>query len=191
MSNAGKSYRSHVLQEHMGFLWYQVDEEIQKALQFQTMEEISSWLGYPTEDTYSSREQKYLILENQFTKNAAMHSGGKNLVFDTTGSVTHLEKNTLETLRGNCLVVHLDVGEDSLESMIENFFLKPKPVCWGNYFGRNDNESPEIALKRCYPVLLHDRLKNYRALAHLNIPATLFFDTSAEETLAIIKSNLP
>ena len=118
MSNAGKSYRSKALQDEENFLWYHVDDEIQKALNFKTMGEISEWLGYPVSATYSEREAEYLVRESKFTKKAAMDTNGKNLAFDTTGSVVHLEQKTLDVLKENCLIVHIDVGEDSLEHMI-------------------------------------------------------------------------
>lgn len=190
MSNAGKSYRSKVLAKERGFLWYQVDEAIQKALGFATMEEISAWIGYPINAGYKEREAKYLELENTFTREAAMQTGGKNFVFDTTGSVVHLKPETLQVLKDNCLVVHLDIGEGSLDAMVEKFFIEPKPVAWGEYFEVEEGESEEAALRRCYPKLLHDRLHMYRTLAHLNIPAGSLHDVSGNETLEIIKSHL-
>lgn len=99
MSNAGKSYRSKVLALEKGFLWYQVDEEIQKALGFATMEDISAWLGYPASEGYKEREAKYLELENRCTREASMKTGGKNFVFDTTGSVVQLQPQTLSVIR--------------------------------------------------------------------------------------------
>ncbi len=190
MSNAGKSYRSKVLAKEKDFLWYQVDEEIQKALGFETMEEISAWIGYPTSPGYKEREAKYLELENHFTREASMKTGGKNFVFDTTGSVVHLLPATLQVLKENCLVVHLDIGEDSLEKMVENFFLKPKPVAWGEYFVLQEGESEEAALRRCYPTLLRERLQKYRELAHINIQAQSLRDTSAAESLSRIRAGL-
>ncbi len=190
MSNAGKSYRSKVLAKEKDFLWYQVDEEIQKELGFATMEEISAWIGYPTNTGYKEREAKYLELENHFTREAAMKTGGKNFVFDTTGSVVHLLPETLQILKENCLVVHLDIGEDSLDKMVERFFAEPKPVAWGDYFTIQAGESEADALRRCYPKLLHDRLQMYRSLAHINIPAADLRDKSADETLALVRAAL-
>lgn len=191
MSNAGKSYRSKVLQNEEGFLWFHVDGEIQKALKFADMEAISSWIGYPTSATYKDREHRYLELENMFTKQAAKHTNGKNLVFDTTGSVVHLQQDTLQTLKENCLVVHLDVGEASIETMVERFFTEPKPVSWCGYFDMQAGESAEEALRRCYPTLLKERLKQYRSLAHITIPTHQLRDKSGKETLRIIRENLP
>lgn len=190
MSNAGKSYRSKALAQELDFFWFQVDEEIQKALGFSDMDAISQWLSLPTSDGYAAREAKYLELENVATRKAAIETNGKNLVFDTTGSVAHLEPSTLRSLKDNCLIVHLDVGEESLTEVMDRFFKKPKPVAWCGYLVREAGESEEDALRRSYPKLLTDRLATYRKLAHVNIPATSVRDTSAQETLDIIKAAL-
>ena len=171
-------------------MWYQVDEEIQKALGLKDMKEISRWLGYPASEGYAAREAQYLELENNFTKQASMQTKGKNLVFDTTGSVAHLHEDTLHTLKENCLMVHLDVGEDSLLHMIEKFFVEPKPIAWCGYFSRQEGESEEAALRRSYLTLLSERLKCYRELAHVTIPSRVVYNTSADETLALIQSHL-
>ncbi len=190
MSNGGKSYRSRILHDELGFLWYHVDEEIQKALQFSSNDEISSWLGYPSSPRYRERERAYLELEDKFTKEAAIQTHGKNLVFDTTGSVAQLQKETLDILKENTLVVHLDVGEDALAQLMERFFREPKPVAWGEFFTRQQNESEESALRRCYPTLLAERLKRYRALAHINVSAREMYDASGEKTLQCIADYL-
>jgi shikimate kinase len=190
MSNAGKSYRSKTL-EGAGFLWYQVDDVIQRNLGFKEMGEISSWLGYPTSPDYLKNEAAYLAHEDEATRHASMQTGGKNLVFDTTGSVVHLSPTTLDALHENCLVIHLDVGDDSLPELLETFFAEPKPVAWCGFFNQKIGEPEADALKRCYPALLAERLARYRALAHINIPARSLRDLSGEETLAYIRSCLP
>jgi len=190
MSNAGKSYRSRILSEEVNFLWYHVDKKISTALGLKTTEDVSRWMGYPSAPGYEEKEHQYLELEDQFTRDAAMQTHGKNLVFDTTGSVIYLTKKTLEMLRENCLIVHLDVGEDSVGELIERFFKEPKPVVWSGFFDIRPGESEREALRRSYPLLLHDRLLRYRALAHVNIPVSKFYDASAEKTLAIIKEHL-
>lgn len=190
MSNVGKSYRSRVLHKEAGFLWYHVDEEIQNALGFADQKKISEWMGYPSSEGYEDRERAYLGLEEKFTKQAAMQTGGKNLVFDTTGSVVHLSKEALGILHENCLIVHLDVTEDLIARLIERFFKEPKPVAWAGNFMQKQGESEGEALRRSYPALLSMRLEKYRALAHINILASAFHDKSAQETLSIIKSYL-
>lgn len=190
MSNGGKSYRARVLRDQSGFILYSVDDEIIKQMGFRDMDEISAWMGYPSSPGYAEREAQYLELEGKFTKQAAMKTHGRNLVFDTTGSVAQLDKKVLEALDENTLIVHLDVGENALPTLMERFFKEPKPVAWGEFFTMQPGESEEAALRSSYPTLLNERLSRYRALAHLNIPAKKLYDTSGEETLAVIRSHL-
>lgn len=190
MSNCGKSYRSRVLQNENGFLWYQVDDDIQKILGLDGQEAMSTWLGSPLSTTFAEREQKYLELENRFTEGAAMSSNGKNLVFDTTGSVVHLSPQTHIKLSENTLVVHLDVGKDSIEEILQRFFKDPKPVAWSGFFTQKLDESEEDAIRRSYPALLSERLKRYHTLAHVNINASDVLDASGDEVLALIRGKL-
>ncbi len=190
MSNAGKSYRSRVLKDEAGFLWYEVDRAIEQELGFASIETISKWLGYPSDKEYAERERQYLALEDRFTQQASNLKEGKNLVFDTTGSIVHIDPKSIQTVRDNCLVVHLDVGESTLSTMIEDFFNEPKPVVWGEFYRQRGGESAESTIRRCFSELLAWRLEKYRDLAHVNIPVAELRDTPAEETLSIIKSHL-
>ncbi|MAG12769.1 hypothetical protein CL630_03085 [bacterium] len=190
MSNAGKSYRSKVLCCKLGFSWHHVDEKIQEMFNFHSMTDISSWLGHPSDTGYQEREKCYLRSEDQLTRRASIQTSGKNLVLDTTGSVVHLNAETLQVLYESCLVVHLDVGNDSLDCMIEQFFSNPKPVIWCGHFSMNAGESKEDALRRCYPILLKRRLERYRTLAHVNIPASSVRDLDGRETLNRIRECL-
>lgn len=191
MSNAGKSYRSKILKNEGDFFWYQVDAEIQKKLGFTEMEEISSWLGYPNTPTYKERESQYLNAESRCTKVDFLDTEGKNLVFDTTGSVIYLADETLDWLKHDCLIVNLDVGEGAIDTMLGKFITDPKPVIWKDFFETIPGESEKETILRCYPKLLTDRLARYRTLAHITIPAEKLYDTNAEETLSIIQAHLP
>lgn len=190
MSNGGKSYRARVLRDQSDFLLYSVDDEIIRSLGFKNMGEISTWMGYPSSPGFAEREAQYLELEGAFTKQVAMKTHGRNLVFDTTGSVAQLDKKVLEALEEHTLIVHLDVGEDALPILIERFFKEPKPVAWGEFFTMQPGESEEAALRRSYPTLLNERLARYRALAHINISTKKLYDATGEETLAVIRAHL-
>lgn len=189
MSNVGKSYRSKVLRDESGFDWYQVDKEIIKTLGFEGMEEIAAWLGLPITDTYQERERIYLDSEAKHTKVDFIDTD-RNLVFDTTGSVIYLEKPTTEWLQENCLIVNLEAGEEYIDTMIQKFLEKPKPVVWNGMFVQDRGETQKETLERCFPVLMRDRLKKYRTMSHLNISADDLFDRSGPDTLAIIRSAL-
>lgn len=190
MSNCGKTYRSRVLANELSFQWYQVDAEIQRTLGLENIEKMAQWLSYPSTDGYGEREERYLELEDTFTKEAAQKSDGKNLVFDTTGSVIYVRPKTMCLLQENCLVVNIDVGDDALDKMMEKFFAHPKPLVWSGYFTQEPGESEMDAMRRGYPQLLKDRLKHYRQIAHVTISLSDVYDTSAEETLMAIRDAL-
>ena len=190
MSNVGKSYRSKVLRDQFGFDWYQVDKEIIKSLGLSGMEEIAEWLGLPDSPTYEKREREYLDSEAKHTKVDFIDTD-RNLVFDTTGSVIYLEKPTTQWLQENCLIVNLEAGEEDIHTMIRKFFEQPKPVVWNGMYVQKRGETQKETLERCFPVLLRDRLKRYRAMAHVNVPAADLYDKSGRETIAIIRSRLP
>lgn len=190
MSNAGKSYRSRVLDEELNFHWYEVDACIQTRLGFTDMDDISSWLGFPTCPQYSERAQTYLKAESECTYLKTLDTEGKNLVFDTTGSVIYLSPEVKEWLHDQCLIVHIDVGEHTIDDLCAKYFREPKPVIWGDSFSKLDGEGDMEALGRSYPKLLADRLAEYRTFAHLSVPLPELFDKNAAETLDVIKRYL-
>jgi shikimate kinase len=190
MSNAGKSYRSRVLQNECNFLWYQVDTAIQEELGFNEMLEISGWIGFPGSKGFEEREQKYLEAEARSTVLGHLDTEGKNLVFDTTGSVIYLGKDVHTWLRHECLVVNIDISEDATLRMTEKFFADPKPVIWNGLYARKEGESEEEALRQSYPGLLDHRLGKYRELAHFSIPFEEFYDQTGRNTLDIVRERL-
>lgn len=190
MSNCGKSYRSRILAKENDFFHYEVDLAIQKILGFSDMGEISDWLGYPTSEEYANRAVQYLEAEEKSTHLAHLDTGDKNLVFDTTGSVIYLTEDTQRWLKDECLIVNIDVGNDSIEELSDHYFSEPKPVIWGEMFNQAPGEEAMSAMRRCYPKMLAERIGKYRELAHLSIPHSHLFDTTGEETLQVIKNNL-
>jgi len=191
MSNCGKSYRSRVLQNDAGFFWYEVDREIQKKLWFDTMEEIASWMWDPSSEWFEEREKVYLAQEEKCTHLEWLDTAGKNLVFDTTGSVIYLSQTTKSWLKNHCLIVNIDVGLDAIPMMLERYMQEPKPVSWDGMLKPIDGETQEESLRRCYPELLKDRLRQYKEFSHITIPASNLKDLSADETLKTIASYLP
>ncbi len=191
MSNCGKSYRSRILQNDAGFFWYEVDREIQKKFGFETMEEIASWLWEPSDEWFTQREKLYLEKEEACTHLEWLDTEWKNLVFDTTGSVIYLSDKAKNWLKNECLIVNIDVGLDAIPEMLEKYIQEPKPVSWNGMLVQKAGESQEESLKRCYPELLKDRLRQYKEFSHVTIASSELKDLSAEETLELIASYLP
>jgi len=190
MSNAGKSYRSKVLKNELDFYWYEVDQEISNKLGLKDVTEVAGWMGKPGDSDYEQREAEYADKEAECTYLRDLDTGGKNLVFDTTGSVIYLSDEVKAWLQGQCLVINLDAGEDTIPKMLARYMEHPKPLSWDGFLTRVGDEGEQESLERCYPLLLKDRLKKYREFANINIPASKVYDKTAAETLEVIKSYL-
>lgn len=191
MSNIGKSYRTRELGAEKGFETYTVDAHICDAIGIPTEEEMAVWLGYPYEAQFQKHQQEYLNVEEQLTKTAPIPEG-KNFALDTTGSAIYLSEDTLNFLRENFLIVHLETPERSKQEMLQKFFAQPKPLTWGDIFDQDENESTEEALRRCYPKLLEYRTKQYEELGdvHLEIFDSLNIK-SHEYFWDLLRSKLP
>ncbi len=168
MSNAGKTTLSKALSGAFSFTHAEVDSDIGHELSQSNIHALADWLGLPGSEGHKEREKYFLDLEEQYTLLDRPVRG--NFVLDTTGSVVHLSEKARERLRDSYMVVHLDVGNQAMDALIERYFAEPKPVVWGEHFEKREQESTREALVRCYPELLRVRLERYRALAHVNVP---------------------
>lgn len=180
MSNCGKSYWSNQLRLGREFELVSVDAEIEKAIEpeltalgFAGIDGMAEWMGFPSDSRFAANQARYLSYEETITAAAAFPSDCRNAVLDTTGSVIYLSDDTLRKVRRNYLIVHLEASDDMLGAMTENYFDTPKPVVWGDAFDQLEGETPNAALRRCYPRLLRERRERYARLAHVTIPATV------------------
>lgn len=157
MSNVGKSHWSKRFSEELGFHRLCCDDEIAKAV-LPEGQNLASWLGMPTSDTYKIREKTYLETEERVLNmflNRAYFSQTHELI-DTTGSVIYLPEPLLHRLRQTCVVVYLAVNASHLHEMTRTFLAHPKPLLWMNHVS--------------YPELLASREMLYQKLAHVTIP---------------------
>ena len=168
MSNAGKTTAARALERACGFRHREVDAAIERELELADMGAMAAWLGYPEGENFEERQRQYLASEEKYT---TVDPDSGNVVLDTTGSFVHLSDAAKEKIRNQYLVVHFDVGEEETKNLIERFFAVPKPVVWGDFFEPLKGESIEETLSRCYPSLLQERLKIFRTLSHINLPA--------------------
>ncbi|QQS59413.1 hypothetical protein IPN35_00795 [Candidatus Peregrinibacteria bacterium] len=191
MSNIGKSFRTEQLQRLKNMQSSSIDNSIAEQMKKEGMAGMVEWMGYPFEKKYKEAEKEYLELENKITIGRIPE--GKNYVLDTTGSFVYLEPETISFVQENFLVVNLDCSEMMLRVMIEEFFLMPKTIIWGDFFEKQDGEREIDALRRCYPALLRDRIHRYRKLADINIPGEISRDEriSPERFWEILLYTLP
>ncbi|NTV44117.1 MAG: hypothetical protein HGA67_00270 [Candidatus Yonathbacteria bacterium] len=183
MSNTGKSRRAERLMNHCCFHMYSVDEHIARKLGLSDVKEVGVWLGHPDTEGYAERAAYYLGLENRYTCLESLEEiipKGKNLVFDTTGSVAHLPQETRDWLSDNCLVVYLTLDPSEMRKMVDRFFNVPKPLIWGGFFHKGDRQTTEEALRASYPNLVNARSEKYADMANISIPAVELWDEREE-----------
>lgn len=180
MSNVGKSYWAKRLETEQGFQRFCCDELIEQQLhsilplskgELEGVALLASWMGMPFHEHYVDREAQYLSLEASVLESILDQlDPTQNVVIDTTGSVIYLLPMLLKRIKSSTILVYLQTHPQDLNEMIEQYFDHPKPVIWGNVFSKQEDETHEQALRRCYPVLLQHRASRYDELAHLSIP---------------------
>ncbi len=175
MSGVGKSFWAERLREE-GFTWLDCDRAIADSLtellslnaDEAPVHAVGRWMGMPWRDGYPTRQARYLALEAKATRNMlnAAVSQEASSVVDTTGSVVYLPDALLGELRQKTHVLYLAVPEGRHQQLLERYLDEPKPVLWGDTYRPLGSEEAHETLRRCYPDLLSDRDRRYRALAH-------------------------
>lgn len=192
MSNIGKSYRTEEFQIHKKFETHSIDHAISQKMKLTDTNELAQWMGHPYETKFQKTQKIYLELEQKLTNNHPLPKN-KNFILDTTGSVVHLSKATHDYLKKNFLIIQLHTSEQMIEEMINEFFLTPKPLVWGNHFNKKETEQPQNAIRRCYPELLKHRRTKYQSLADITIPGEISRSAQVchNQFWEIIKNTLP
>ena len=178
MSRSGKSHWSSKLAER-GFRRICCDDLIADKLAPQlsrrdgkTMD-LGEWMGFPYESQYKERESKYLACEiaviGEILDNLCGSKPEEKVVVDTTGSVIYAGEDILGRLRSTTIVVYLATPPEIKEKMLQVYVDQPRPVLWRNIFSKQQGETNEEALARCYPLLLSSRERLYGKHAHVTI----------------------
>jgi shikimate kinase len=178
MSGSGKSYWSAKLTER-GFRRFCCDDMITDKLapalsrRDGTGMDLGEWMGFPYEPRYKEREAKYLACEiaviGEILDYLCGNKPEEKVVVDTTGSVIYAGEDILGRLRSTTLVVHLATPPEIKEKMLQVYADHPRPVLWRDIFSKQQKETNEEALGRCYPFLLSFRERLYGKHAHVAI----------------------
>lgn len=175
MSNVGKSYWREQLSA-IGLTPFCCDDRIEQKLKtylreggFRGIEDVARWMGQPYESQFSKNQALYLAQETLVMEEAVreLKKGGQRLVIDTTGSVIYTGEAVLAALRELSTIVLIDASESLQAELYRQYVAHPKPVIWKEAYKPIEGETPEDALVRCYPILLHSRSEIYRRLAHV------------------------
>lgn len=202
MSGIGKSYWSRRLTE-IGYTYYGCDDLIAAQLQTElptsedSLLEMANWMGFPYQPHYPPRAQRYLECETDIMRAAITQlqqaAPDQKWVIDTTGSVIYIDPAILQTLRQHATVVYLAITPAIYQTMLERFFALPRPIIWQDQFNPLPHETPDQALKRCYPELLAYRQKQYETWCHGVLPyeAHQQFHLASDQFLGLIASHTP
>ena len=179
MSNVGKSYTATRLAEHYEFSLIEVDKLIRTDMGHESMKDFAEWQGQPFTNGYAEREEISIEKETIATK-SAISSKKSNTLIDTTGSVIYVKENVLEELVNNFYVVYIQVHEDHIERLKNDYFSNPKPLIWNNHYRKINTKSPIESLFVCYPELLEARRKAYEKIADKIISSSKILDKETD-----------
>lgn len=180
MSGSGKSSWSIRLAEQ-GFKRFCCDDMITEKLARDltrpdgTVMQLGEWMGFPYEPGYENRESKYLDCEINVLAKVVAHlekdvaPADQNIVIDTTGSVIYTGRALLKRLGRCTTVVHLATPPEAQAKMLRSYLKNKRPVLWRGLFEKKPAETNEMALARCYALLLDSREKLYERVADVTI----------------------
>ena len=140
--------------------------------------------GNPDCDSYYLKQTTYLNYENEALIDSLdyLKKHSKNTVLDTTGSVVYLQKEILERLKNETLIVYIKADEHQEKVLLNKFLAHPKPIVWGNSFKNN--------FETDYKELLQARDKKYCELADVIIYPNEINSLVANDLISLIDEKL-
>ncbi len=175
MSGSGKTHWSKLLSEKHGFNLVEFDNLIGDSAELADLikdipgrdpaEKMGNYFGMPWTEGYKAKETTFLSIERRFM--AATYPNGS--VLDLTGSCIY-HPDQMWAISRTGLVIYLETSPEKQRDIFETFKKNPKPIIWGGLFKRNDGETNEKALERCYPLLLNHRSGLYASAADVVLP---------------------
>lgn len=174
MSGAGKSYWTRILSNEYKYKLIDFDDIIGRSPELynliasydghDTVTKVGNFLGKPWEPEFAVKEKKYLEIE----KRAMAKSNVSGCILDLSGSAIY-HPQELAKIKKTGLTIYLQSSESDKRAMFNNYINNPKPVCWGGLFNKETFESNEIALEKCYQILLDDRAKKYEEFSDITL----------------------
>ncbi len=181
-SGCGKSHVTRRFVSELGWRSLPCDELIEEMLSPEipagaaaATRRLADWLGQPYSAGFAERQEKYCDTEKAVMEKICAElektSPDENLIVDTTGSVIYSGSKILSALRAGSYVIYFQLPPSDEELLFKQYLEDPKPVIWKDNFRQGPNETPERALRRCYPNLLRERAGLYERCADLTVPA--------------------
>jgi shikimate kinase len=186
MSGAGKSAWAERLAA-AGYAWLHCDALIAERLRAEfdigagSVYDLGAWMGFPYEERYAARAALYLRHEGEVLRSIADDLAAapeQGVIIDMTGSAVYVDPAVLARVQELATVVYLSVSAAAQAQMLAHYLSDPRPMIWDGMFEQRRGEAPAAALARCYPLLLADRDRRYRALSHITLADTQHRDPS-------------
>lgn len=188
MSGAGKSAWAERLAA-AGYTWLHCDALIAGRLRAEhdvgagSVYDLGAWMGFPHEPRYAPRAALYLAHEGAVLGAIADDLAAaptENTIIDMTGSAIYVDPAVLARVQRLATVVYLSVSAAAQAQMLEQYLSNPRPVIWHGAFDQLPGEPPAAALARCYPRLLADRDRRYRAFSRVTLAESQHRDPTIE-----------
>lgn len=197
MSGAGKTHWSKLLSQRYNYPHIEFDELIGASAELadytrgipgkDAAEKMANYFGMPWSEGFNAKEVAYLAIEKKIMSKTLPRGS----IFDLTGSCIY-HPVSLESIRSTGLVICLETSMEKQQEMLGTFIRHPKPVCWNSIFERNNGETNEQALSRCYPLLLAYRAKLYAQFADVLLPYEVHKNAqNAEGFVQEVRKRLP
>ena len=175
MSGSGKTHWSKLFSQQYSYVHVEFDDLIGGSDELAELiknvpgkdaaERMGNYFGMPWSDDYAAKERRFLDVEGIFMS----HKYPNGSVLDLTGSCIY-HKERMDVLCSNGLVIYLETSPEKEREMFETFKLSPKPVIWSGVFKREEHESNDEAIERCYMLLLRQRAVLYATYADVILP---------------------
>ncbi len=195
MSSVGKTTWGKRLASTHNYAIIEIDELIGASEEYKNLlkqfqgdsmvEKMGNYFGKPWDLGYAEKEDQYLAVEAScMSKHFA-----QNTILDMTGSCIY-HPLQMKKLAQIGLIIHLAPDTNHMEQMISQYLAEPKPVCWRGLFEKYDSEGNEHALKRCYPLLVKNRLALYERYADVTVPFAINRLGKIDQIMECIQSQL-
>lgn len=175
MSGSGKTHWAKLFSQAFDYPHVEIDSLIGQSSSLAGLlcdfdgedeaEKMGRYFGMPWTDGFAEREKAFLEIEAGIL--AADYPAGS--LIDLPGSAIY-HSGVMARLADTGPVIYLETDPEAQEEMLALFLRDPKPVCWKGGFRQADGESPDEALRRCYPELLRTRAALYERYADVTLP---------------------
>ena len=131
------------------------------------------WRGLPYEERYRNNESVQIQNEQEVMEsvcNELSKYRTENVVVDTSGSLVYIDESVLRRLCDLTRCAYIVADKEQEAELYNDEVIFRRPLVWGRAYIPEKGESPEQAMRRCFPKLIAWRAHEYSRWATLSIP---------------------